>query len=915
MASPRVSGFGRVKSVLSGDTVILIGASADPNAPFPEKQIRFTGVIAPRLSRSKNQTDEPYAYEARECLRKLVIGKIVSFYTGKGNSDAPSDRQYGTLYIGTQSVTEVMLRAGLLTCKESDRKSPEREALSALEQEAKSAGRGIWSQDAPEDHVRNVDWNPDVRALFAQYKGQQVPAVVSQVRDGSVIRCEVSAGKNKWNVVSLTLAGASSPRTLPSMGYRQAEYQRRLAEDPDNAGPPPSDSDLPPFSQEAVTFVEQRLLHRDVKLVFHAADKANNLYGAILFPEGDITTRLLQVGLAKFVPWTTPKALFSTLAAHATAAKEKGLGIYSLPDAPEVVKPRAETFTGQVTYIQSGDLVVCEVDGKDVRYALASIRAKRLGNSRRNEPDQPYSIEAKEMLRKKLIGKTVTIQPEYTRENSDMNYASIFLGSENVSEGLVQCGYAEVIPHRQNEDRACNYARLLELEMEAMTAKIGIHSKAPYKRPNIVDFTIRAPRKKNNDNAPQPSRDNTKARQFLNSIKKDKMVIGVVEYCFSASRLKVFLPKHNCMIVLVLAGVRTPTAGEPYADEANKYVKSRVLQHTVRLDIETVDRGDNFIGSLFSGSANMAVRLLEEGLATIFEFSASKSDYYTDLIKAENSAKEKKLKVFENYVEKKVEDEEGEGANTAGLKDIMEVEVVDVSDPISLFVRTVDDPNIAIVEKLMEEFNAEGEKTAFEQPPSKGQIIAAKYHMDDLWYRVRYDGIEKSADGPMHKVFFIDYGNPEVIPKERLAVLPDSISKIPGLARGCVLAGIKAPSKSSEHFHEAAVAFNNLAFNEVLVGKVELIAGGKIHLTLREKGDESGLSINQIMVQEGWCRVLERPDRKLVSLCAELTKDEDMAKEARVNIWEYGDVSDVDSDEETNNSRPRNDGRPPRRNI
>ena len=94
MATHKINGYGRVKAVLSGDSVVLIGALASaptgPSPEFPEKQLSLTGVTAPRFSRSKNQKDEPFAYEAREFLRKLCIGKVVSFYaTGGGEDGAP----------------------------------------------------------------------------------------------------------------------------------------------------------------------------------------------------------------------------------------------------------------------------------------------------------------------------------------------------------------------------------------------------------------------------------------------------------------------------------------------------------------------------------------------------------------------------------------------------------------------------------------------------------------------------------------------------------------------------------------------------------------------------------------------------------------------------------------------------------
>jgi staphylococcal nuclease domain-containing protein 1 len=61
-----------VKSVLSGDTLVL----ASPNNPAAERTLSLAFVSAPRLSKDG---DEPFAFQSREFLRNLVVGKQVKF--------------------------------------------------------------------------------------------------------------------------------------------------------------------------------------------------------------------------------------------------------------------------------------------------------------------------------------------------------------------------------------------------------------------------------------------------------------------------------------------------------------------------------------------------------------------------------------------------------------------------------------------------------------------------------------------------------------------------------------------------------------------------------------------------------------------------------------------------------------------
>ena len=51
-----------------------------------------------------------------------------------------------------------------------------------LQQEAKTAKKGRWSDDEPTKHIRNIQWNiEDSRLLVSKYSNKPVDAVVEQV--------------------------------------------------------------------------------------------------------------------------------------------------------------------------------------------------------------------------------------------------------------------------------------------------------------------------------------------------------------------------------------------------------------------------------------------------------------------------------------------------------------------------------------------------------------------------------------------------------------------------------------------------------------------------------------------------------------------------------------------------------------
>eukprot|EP00164_Ancoracysta_twista_P013617 GFYU01021812.1.p2 GENE.GFYU01021812.1~~GFYU01021812.1.p2 ORF type:complete len:136 (+),score=37.84 GFYU01021812.1:49-408(+) len=113
-----LSGKGVVKACPSGDTVVVMGAAA--GGPPPEKQITLEGIMAPRLGRKGGAADEPFAWESREFLRKLVIGKQVHFRIanpGKG----PGGREFGTVYLEEENITHAIVQNGFAKVKAAPR--------------------------------------------------------------------------------------------------------------------------------------------------------------------------------------------------------------------------------------------------------------------------------------------------------------------------------------------------------------------------------------------------------------------------------------------------------------------------------------------------------------------------------------------------------------------------------------------------------------------------------------------------------------------------------------------------------------------------------------------------------------------------------------------------------------------------
>ncbi|KAG6747300.1 hypothetical protein POTOM_049698 [Populus tomentosa] len=960
---------GKVKAVPSGDSLVIMAMTSSKPGPPPEKTITLSSLIAPRLAR-RGGVDEPFAWNSREYLRKLCIGKEVTF---KVDYAVPSiGREFGSVFLGEKNVAVLVVSEGWAKVREQGQQkgeaSPFLAELLGLEEQAKQQGLGRWSKapGASEASIRNLPpsaigdpSNLDAMDLLAANKGTPMECIVEQVRDGSTIRVYLLPD---FQFVQVFVAGIQAP----SMGKRAAietvgetvttsngtngdasetraplTSAQRLAA---SAAPPEVAPD--PFGMEAKHFTELRTLNRDVRIVLEGVDKFSNLIGSVYYPDGesakDLALELVENGLAKFVEWSANMMEEDAKRQLKTAelqAKKSRLRFWTnyVPPATNSKAIHDQNFTGKVVEVVSGDCVIVADDSvpygsplAERRVNLSSIRCPKMGNPRRDEKPAPYAREAKEFLRTRLIGRQVNVRMEYSRKMTDgptaapvagdarvMDFGSIFLlsptkGDEastapstaagqqpgiNVAELVVSRGFGTVIRHRDFEERSNFYDALLAAESRAIAGKKGIHSAKDPPVMHITDLTTSSSKK---------------AKDFLPFLHRSRRISAVVEYVLSGHRFKLLIPKETCSIAFSFSGVRCPGRDEPYSEEAIALMRRKIMQRDVEIEVETVDRTGTFLGSLWESRTNMAVTLLEAGLAR-FQTSFG-TDRIPDahlLEQAEQSAKRQKLKIWENYVE-------GEEINSGPVveskqKEVLKVVVTEVLDGGRFYVQIVEDKKIASIQQQLASLNLQEAPVIGAFNPKKGDIVLAQFSADNSWNRAMIvnaprGGVESPRD--KFEVFYIDYGNQEEVPYSHIRPLDPSVSAAPGLAQLCSLAYIKVPGLEDDCGPEAAQYFsdNTLNSSKEFRAKVEErdASGGKVKgqgtgpvVVVTLVAVDSEISLNAALVQEGLARIekmrkWDSMERKVA--LENLEKFQDEARADRRGLWVHGDIESDDED-------------------
>ncbi|KFH42056.1 hypothetical protein ACRE_072360 [Hapsidospora chrysogenum ATCC 11550] len=879
--------FGNVKSVLSGDTLIL----ASPNNPAAERTFSLAFVAAPHL---KREGDEPFAFQSREYLRNLVVGKPVQctvLYT-----IPTSGREFGTAKLkdGTDLPDE-QVKAGWLKVREdagrkeeSDEVLERLEKLRTLENAAKSEGKGLWEGVGGIIEVQNDLGGPEFMNIW---KGRTVDGVVEKVLSGDRLLVRLLLSDKKHLQTMTLLAGIRTPsteRTLPSTGAVQPAEE---------------------YGNEAKAFVETRLLQRKVKVDIVGASPQGQLVANVIHPRGNIAEFLLQDGLARCNDFhsTMLGEKMAALRAAEKQAQSKKLRLHK----HHVAKAAGGDQDMIVYKVIAADTIIVKNKAGTIekRISFSSVRGPRTGDA----SEAPFKDESKEFLRQKVIGKQVKVSVDGTKpanegfEAKDM--ATVTQNGKNVGLMLVEAGWASVVRHRKDDtDRSPIYDDLLAAQEKAKEEKKGMWSGKPQKARQYLDL----------------SENSQKAKIMLATLQRQKKVPAIVDFCKAGSRFTILIPRENVKLTMVLGGIRAPRApradgegGEPFGKEALDLANRRCNQRDCEVDIHDMDKVGGFIGELYINRENFAKVLVEEGLATVHAFSAEKTGNAAELFAAEKRAKEGRKGQWHNWDpsqdEQAEEEAPAEAADESAVNiekkptDYRDVMITNIDANGRLKIQEIG-KGTAALETLMSEFRkfhlSPQNKQPLKDAPKTGEFVSAQFSADGEWYRARVRSNDRA--NKVAEVVYVDYGNSEKIPWSKLRPMDQpqfSIQKLKPQAIDASLSFVQLPT-GPDYFNDAIGFIAELTEGKRLVGSFDFVDSKEniSYITLYDPKTNNELpglneSLNKEVVAHGYGMVPKKlkaweRSKAFESYLKHLTDVESQAKQDRLGMWEYGDITE-----------------------
>uniref|UniRef100_A0A667ZXG1 Staphylococcal nuclease domain-containing protein n=1 Tax=Myripristis murdjan TaxID=586833 RepID=A0A667ZXG1_9TELE len=854
-----------LRFVLSGCAIIVRGQPR--GGPPPERQINLSNIRAGAMARraaqsqpdTKDTPDEPWAFQAREFLRKKLIGKEVCFNV---EIKTALGREYGMVYLGKdttgENIAESLVNEGLATVR--------REGIRGNKQLAKGVLGFKWLV---------IPCTRFTLTLLYFVFSFPPPAIIEHVRDGSVVRALLLPD---YYLVTVMLSGIKCPTFK-----READG----TETPE------------PFAAEAKFFTESRLLQRDVQIILESCPN-QVILGTILHPNGNITELLLKEGFARCVDWSM--AVYTQgaekLRAAERSAKERKVRIWKDYVAPTAnLDQKDRQFVAKVMQVVNADAMVVKLNSGEYKTIhLSSIRPPRIEGENKDKDkrfrplyDIPYMFEAREFMRKKLIGKKVNVTVDYIRAATgagestpafpERTCATVTIGGINIAEALVSKGLATVIRYRQDDDqRSSHYDELLAAEARAIKNGKGLHSKKEVPIHRVADI----------------SGETQKAKQFLPFLQRAGRSEAVVEYVFSGSRLKLYMPKETCLITFLLAGIECPRGSrnvpggmqvaEPFSDEAMLFTKELVLQREVEVEVESMDKAGNFIGWLHIEGVNLSVALVENALSKV-HFTAERSSYYKTLVSAEEACRQRKEKIWANYEEKPVEEVVHLSEEKERVANYRSVYVTEITDSLHFYTQDVETGTWSVCICVSVCGPVCGCECEF--------VLACLGAIVCGWYRARVEKVESPAR--VH-VFYIDYGNREIVSSTRLAAMPPAFSTrtLPAQATEYAFAFIQVPQDEDARADVVDSVVRDIQNSQCLLN-VEYAGASCPHVTLQFADTKEDVGLG--LVKEGMVMVDVRKEKHLQKMVTEYLNGQESAKSARLNIWRYGDFRADDADE------------------
>ena len=909
---------GFVKGVLSGDTIIISGALSKDYSLPEEFNLTLTGVFAPKIGNSSKLEEEPFSFESREFLRKLIIGKVVIYKVDYTHNE----RKFGHIKYENKLINAEVLRNGfakigfLPKAQENLYKSEMWTSLKEAEKEGINNKRGIY-QEKGEKEDEKEESNKHVRQLGNLTDMEEAQKKIKEI---------IEKGDEIDAIVEHVFNTAMVSVYIPSLSCF-AKVNLRFVQIPSNT----KDPELFKIGKAKS---ERLCLNHDVKLKIFDIDEGINLIGDIhlLIEKKDqnLAQYLLKTGFCKSFTGgnKNPKVFNLTdiniARAAENEAKAKRAGLWKNENIPEIKKIKKENeedlSQARCVMVNSGDsLTVLNKKNEEVRIFLSNLKAPAMARFGSDEQNKPWAFQSKEFIRKKLVGKILmcdldyihTINVENIPKKEDtrrvMKFYTVYYQNEKgenkcINVELIENGLANLTNYKiEQGNPSKEFDSMIKAEQEAKNQKVGLYSSKVPPLCTYSDLIVAG---------------KTKKKEFINFLTGLKHMNCVIDFCFSASKFKLRLDEKQVMIPFNLIGIKAfqndknnSSLFQKYYKISHDYVVKNLLQRDAICDIIQSDKMGNYFGNLTftkdyfdnttNNKENLGTILIEKGFAVVSErsYDVGKNRYIDQMKNAEKKAMEDKVGLWaDEGLAKLLKGEDSiDTSNTISKfekidKDI-KIRITDEIDLDKFFCNFLPNKTLDKIEEILADYDEGIEKAERLSPPIKqGTLCAARFPEDDKYYRAVIKKFNKEKNE--YQVEFIDYGNIEWVKLHDLIKLDGKISSLPPQAMICGLAYMKYSKismRKAVNKYPNFVDFEN-ELNAKLCYSYKRGGETKYGLIVFKEGKDMKKTYHADLLKEGLAKL--NRNSELPEYMKDLDPIEQDAELKEIGVWDDNEETD-----------------------
>jgi len=187
--------------------------------------------------------------------------------------------------------------------------------------------------------------------------------------------------------------------------------------------------------------------------------------------------------------------------------------------------------------------------------------------------------------------------------------------------------------------------------------------------------------------------------------------------------------------------------------------------------------------------------------------------------------------------------------------------------------------------------------------PKLYDFVAAQFTTDDLWYRAQIISEAKNNKEQPYEVKYLDYGNREFLPGNRIRELPlEYVDIIKPQAKDAKLYYLMAPALDSEFGMDSKIALRELLWDKVLyaeqvrIDQVRL-SGNKESQLYHLIVHADKIDLNKLLIRNGHCKTEQNYNDPQDPYYLTLRDLQEEARSHRQGIWQYGEDPDEDYDD------------------